>query len=96
MLHKRHINIIIWNSDFNKRRYNSCIERRWISMYRKEDFAIARQKLRTKVFAVEGYLQQCFNKMRAKYVDELGRVTKHTENDELLRNLRDLKNELSK
>lgn len=85
-----------WKSDFNKRRYNSCIERRWITRYRREDFAVARQKLRTKVFAIEGYLQQSFNKMREKYVDELGRVTKHTENDELLRNLRDLKNELSK
>ncbi len=85
-----------WKSDFNKRRYNSCIERRWITRYRREDFAVARQKLRTKVFAIEGYLQQCFNKMREKYVNELGRVTKHTENDELLRNLRDLKTELSK
>ncbi|MBO7597161.1 MAG: GTPase domain-containing protein [Bacteroidales bacterium] len=83
-------------SDFSKRRYNSCIKRHWLGNYDKNDYSNARQKLRTIAFAVEGYLQQCFNKMREKYVNELGRVTKHTENDELLRNLRDLKTELSK
>lgn len=81
--------------EFSKSRYNSCIE--WkVFRYGKKEYSKARENLRTKAFAVEGYLQECFNKIKEEYIIELGKVTRHTKRSELLKTLQMLKTELSK